>query len=360
MAEGRMIKKEIADSEKMAMCGDRAKVIYFMMLPHADIEGRVKACPVIVKGRYLTMLKYTEKSVQSSLEELHRAGLIILYAVNGDQFAEYTRFSDFQTLKSNREAKTKIPAPTPADSGSTPADSGSTPADSGSTPADSGSTPADSGSTPENSPLSKVKLSISKDKLSKDKLSKDKISISKDKISISKDKIKEDCQNSDEFRLASLLFEEIKKRKPDFKGPNLQTWPSYIDKMIRLDKRSPERIEQVIRWAQADTGNGRWNGWQNNILSTAQLREKFDKLELAMDKSKPKNTERPKVCFVCRKPANNSIRPNVIVCDDCFQLLKDAAPFITFKGVTIRKNKLEVSQLEKMILEQKAKQCTKT
>ena len=315
MAEGRMIKKEIADSEKMAMCGDRAKVIYFMMLPHADIEGRVKACPVIVKGRYLTMLKYTEKSVQSSLEELHRAGLIILYAVNGDQFAEYTRFSDFQTLKPNREAKTKIPAPTPADSGLTP---------------------ADSGLTPENSPLSKVKLSISKDK------------------------IKEDCQNSDEFRLASLLLEEIKKRKPDFKGPNLQTWSSYIDKMIRLDKRSPERIEQVIRWAQADTGNGRWNGWQNNILSTAQLREKFDKLELAMDKSKPKNTERPKVCFVCRKPANNSIRPNVIVCDDCFQLLKDAAPFITFKGVTIRKNKLEVSQLEKMILEQKAKQCTKT
>jgi hypothetical protein len=80
-----------------------------------------------------------------------------------------------------------------------------------------------------------------------------------------------------------LLFEEMTKRKPDHKKPNLQKWAKHIDYMIRLDERKPERIEAVIRWCQQDApkgGNG--FGWQNNILSTRKLREKFDKLELDM------------------------------------------------------------------------------
>lgn len=44
--------------------------------------------------------------------------------------------------------------------------------------------------------------------------------------------------------------------------------------MIRLDKRSPERIAQLICWAQHD------EFWMLNILSMDKLREKFDALEL--------------------------------------------------------------------------------
>lgn len=91
--------------------------------------------------------------------------------------------------------------------------------------------------------------------------------------------------NADAVRLADLLFSEIQKRKPDYKKPNLKTWARDVDRMIRLDKRKPERIEAVIRWCQADAGDGeKAFGWQNNILSTGKLREKFDKLELDMQK----------------------------------------------------------------------------
>ncbi|MHC4747706.1 MAG: hypothetical protein ACYS18_10380 [Planctomycetota bacterium] len=83
-------------------------------------------------------------------------------------------------------------------------------------------------------------------------------------------------QNSDEFRLSELLFNEIINRKPDFKGPNLQTWSVHIDRMIRLDNRSAARVEEVIRWCQKDPF------WQNNILSTDKLRKQFDRLELEM------------------------------------------------------------------------------
>lgn len=95
-------------------------------------------------------------------------------------------------------------------------------------------------------------------------------------------KNKDYSPNSDEFRLASLLFNLIIERKPDYKKPDLQKWATHIGRMIRLDKRTPARIEEIIRWCQADEGDGAgsWRGWQNNILSTEKLRKKFDMLEL--------------------------------------------------------------------------------
>jgi len=84
------------------------------------------------------------------------------------------------------------------------------------------------------------------------------------------------CPNSEALRLAELLLDLILTRKPDFRRPNLQTWAKHIERMIRLDRRTPERIEQVVRLVQDDPF------WQNNILSTAKLRERFDQLELKM------------------------------------------------------------------------------
>lgn len=85
-------------------------------------------------------------------------------------------------------------------------------------------------------------------------------------------------EDSTEFRLASLLLQKIRERKPDYKEPNLQSWAKDIDLMLRIDKRKPEIIEKVILWCQAD------DFWQNNILSTRKLRKQFDRLELQKPK----------------------------------------------------------------------------
>lgn len=118
MAEGRMLKKEISDSKKLgALSSDRPRVLYFMMLPHLDIEGRLKADPKQIKGQICTMLPYSIKSIQSALEALHNAGLILLYQNSGAQFLEYARFGDFQKLYPDKEAESKILGPTPEDYG---------------------------------------------------------------------------------------------------------------------------------------------------------------------------------------------------------------------------------------------------
>ncbi|MDU0963588.1 MAG: hypothetical protein E7A67_01075 [Peptostreptococcus anaerobius] len=87
-------------------------------------------------------------------------------------------------------------------------------------------------------------------------------------------------QNSDEFRLSNLLYELIKKNNPKFKQPNLNNWCGYVDKMLRIDRRSVADIETVIRWCQQD------DFWHKNILSTDKLRKQFDKLYMNIPRSR--------------------------------------------------------------------------
>ncbi|MBN2133226.1 MAG: hypothetical protein JW741_27250, partial [Sedimentisphaerales bacterium] len=78
--------------------------------------------------------------------------------------------------------------------------------------------------------------------------------------------------NSVEFTLSQLLLDLILESKSDFRRPDLQRWAVEVDRMIRLDHRTPERIEAALRACQRDPF------WQNNILSTAALRKHFDRL----------------------------------------------------------------------------------
>lgn len=78
--------------------------------------------------------------------------------------------------------------------------------------------------------------------------------------------------DSDEYRLAKLLFNEILKNNPEHKEPNFQSWAKYIDLMIRIDKRDPQKIANMIAWCQKDSF------WKANILSASKLRDQYDQL----------------------------------------------------------------------------------
>ncbi|RKY08527.1 MAG: hypothetical protein DRP56_04000 [Planctomycetota bacterium] len=115
MADGRMLKKRIANSKKVGKLEtDTARVLYFMLLPHLDIEGRTDADPVVIKGMVCSKVEtLTLKSIKSSLKDLQRVGLIDLYEHDEELYLQFTRFGDFQRLNPKREAKSHIPAPTP-------------------------------------------------------------------------------------------------------------------------------------------------------------------------------------------------------------------------------------------------------
>lgn len=77
----------------------------------------------------------------------------------------------------------------------------------------------------------------------------------------------------EDMKMVDLLASLIVKNTPEWvlKG-NKETWAEHIEKLHRIDGRTYEQIEYMIRWTQADAF------WQQNILSTAKLREKFNDL----------------------------------------------------------------------------------
>jgi len=80
----------------------------------------------------------------------------------------------------------------------------------------------------------------------------------------------------DELNLVELLKTKILENNPEAKisSSYKENWGKHLDLMIRRDKRTPEKIKEVIEWCQAS------NFWRSNILSFGKLREKFDALVL--------------------------------------------------------------------------------
>lgn len=82
--------------------------------------------------------------------------------------------------------------------------------------------------------------------------------------------------DSIEVQLSELLFSLIKEKNPTHKQPNIQEWSKHIDLMLRIDKRTPDKIREIIIACQKDTF------WCQNILSTKKLREKYDQLNIKL------------------------------------------------------------------------------
>jgi hypothetical protein len=105
---------------------------------------------------------------------------------------------------------------------------------------------------------------------------------------ISKSSLQEISEGA--FKLSQLLLQRIRERHPGFKprfsDNDFKRWAIEIEKMLRLDKRELQNIEKVILWCQMDG-----NFWQNNILSTGKLREKFDRLWMEMNKKTRKKED---------------------------------------------------------------------
>lgn len=94
---------------------------------------------------------------------------------------------------------------------------------------------------------------------------------------------KKPTSSPDALRLSDLLGYLILENNPGNtalsngkREATVTRWAADIDKLIRLDGKTPVEIERVIHWCQADSF------WMTNILSGAKLREKWDQLTVKM------------------------------------------------------------------------------
>ena len=98
-------------------------------------------------------------------------------------------------------------------------------------------------------------------------------SVNSDTTLIYKDKKdNKDSRSSAELRLAELLFSLILLRDPNFTKPDFGKWSIHIGRLMRVNNRTPEDIEKVVRYSQES------EHWQQYILSTSGLRRNFQSL----------------------------------------------------------------------------------
>ncbi len=88
---------------------------------------------------------------------------------------------------------------------------------------------------------------------------------------------KQYLEDSDEFRVANFLYQNILKNKPDFPEPIMRNWAETADYILRIDKRNIDTVKRVIKWATHDDFE------KSNVLCMAKVRKRFDSLEMRMN-----------------------------------------------------------------------------
>ncbi len=107
-----MIDKRVGMSKKLGKVSDKAARLYFMIYPHLDKKGRIAFDDLgDLKVEIIPWLNWSIKKIGDSLNELADVGLIELYP-NDDKIAmQFDKFEDFQTIREDREAASKIESP---------------------------------------------------------------------------------------------------------------------------------------------------------------------------------------------------------------------------------------------------------
>ena len=116
MARGRFISGTISTSRKFErLASNDHRLMYLMLVPHVDAEGRHAADTRILSGQVYTLLDFTRDGIRAALEDMHRVGLIILYTVNGEPFLEIVDFHAHNKVRRgpdgapSHEAPSRIP-----------------------------------------------------------------------------------------------------------------------------------------------------------------------------------------------------------------------------------------------------------
>lgn len=99
------------------------------------------------------------------------------------------------------------------------------------------------------------------------------------------------AEDSEPYRLAAYMRDQLAGVLPTFKEPNLQVWAHDFDVALRNDERMTDArfVAQVIKWVAGDSF------WRTNCQCPATLRKQFDKLTARMAEEAAKARGAPAV-----------------------------------------------------------------
>jgi len=105
MARIRTIKPEFFTSANIVELTPLARLFYVSLWCESDREGRLNWNPKTLKYRYLPA---DDVDINTLKDELEKSGLIIIYKVDGREYAEIPSFKSHQVIN-NRESESLLP-----------------------------------------------------------------------------------------------------------------------------------------------------------------------------------------------------------------------------------------------------------
>ena len=116
MARGRMLSNTISESKKFGnVANDTHRLVYLMLLPWVDREGRYEADNTLISHRVLMRCGIDEAQVENALFDLHRCGLIELYSARGKRVLQIVDFLKWNTPH-HKEPDSDLPDPSEGES----------------------------------------------------------------------------------------------------------------------------------------------------------------------------------------------------------------------------------------------------
>lgn len=125
MAAGRMLRKKASVDDRLGQLSDGSLALYLLSISHLDVEGRMDGDPGAVWGTVAACRRrrrpdtWTVQAVESHIlewtrttdEDGHPSPLVLWYCVAGYWVCEFLGFKKNQTLRTDREAPSRFPAP---------------------------------------------------------------------------------------------------------------------------------------------------------------------------------------------------------------------------------------------------------
>jgi len=235
MARIRTIKPEFFTSEDIFGMTPLARLFYVSLWCESDRLGRLEWKPGTFKARYLPA---DNCDINELGAELVERGLIILYTVNGKQYAEIPTFTEHQVIN-NRESLSTIPARV-----------------------------VDASFTRE----SAVKAEGKEGREGKGREGVTPLSEPSPDAQDSTDRRAKRRPSPDDEATARRLFGLILSGNAGAKKPNFDQWADEVRLMREVDNRSHADMLSLFTWVRADSF------WRPNVLSPAKLRDKWDQL----------------------------------------------------------------------------------
>ena len=109
-SKGRMIRKDISRSQKIASLSKEATVLFVMLIPHFSSFGKMNGSPYFVKGEVVPLLEwFTIPLVERCLKEISEKTNVKWFTVGGLWYLHSVNWEEHQEIRKDRVGKDDLP-----------------------------------------------------------------------------------------------------------------------------------------------------------------------------------------------------------------------------------------------------------